>query len=338
MDSKTIQAALFHGINYSKQYLFLKTNQPLFLPKPRSIYVTPDLSCNSRCIMCRAWQDKSTALPFDIWKRFFDDVLQWCGPYVKMNISGGEILVSDIMKRCIDYSVSKLPYTGITSNGFLIDKKVAKNIISKGFSNINISLDGDTKKTAELIRGRSDALQLTKNALKYLVEEKKRQHAKTKIIVKTVIMGLNIEELPSLVRWVALLGLDGIYFQPIEPIYNSDQTLEQLQKTKLWIKPTQRNKAKHVFGELIEMKKNNYPILNDTENFMGIYKHFRLNDENGSVPFIRRTCEIDTSSIFVQHDGSIRLCPSFSPIGNIASGRLKDIMVSKYAFIQRKQI
>jgi len=286
--------------------------------------------------MCLSWLNKTKGLSFKAWKKAINNIYKDWGRYLKINISGGEVLLPGTMKKTIAYSVRKLPYTGITSNGFLVNKKVARWLISKNFSNINISFDGYTKKTVNLIRGRPFAYDKTRSAIKYLVDEKKRQKSKTRIVVKTIIMGLNYKELPNLVGWVKDIGADGIYFQPIQPIYDSKQTFNQLKKSSLWIRQNNRKKAAKVINELIKMKRLNYPILNDYDNLKLVKEYFEINPKKNSKKI--HSCFIDLESIFIFDDGKVYFCPSFPSIGNIKNRSLNNIINSDVACRQRSLI
>ncbi len=330
MDKTKLTAGVFHFTNYIKKQFYLKTSFSFFTPAPQSIYLIPGTKCNSHCIMCLNWLNKSKQIPFNIWKKVINDIEE-INRYTKINISGGEIIMPGLMQQTALYSAEKLPYTGITSNGFLVDRKMAKSLISKKFSNINISFDGITKKTVNLIRGRSFAFEKTKKAIVYLVNERNRQKSKTKIIVKTVIMGLNYKELPKLVLWLKKIGADGIYFQPIEPIYGSNQTMPELKKSSLWVKQVE------VIHKLIQMKKDGYPILNDFGHLNSIIDYF--SSKKLGINGFNNYCDIDTTSLFIVASGDVYFClDSFPPIGNVLKNSLKKIFNSKKAINQRKLI
>jgi len=289
--------------------------------------------------MCLNWLLKTKQISFKNWKKVIDNIRK-LSPYAKVNISGGEVLMPGEMLKTVNYSISQLPYTGITTNGFNVDKKMAKSLISKGFSNINISFDGNTKNTVNLIRGRSFAYKKTKDAIVFLINERNRQRSKTKIIVKSVIMGLNFRELPALVVYLKKLGIDGIYFQPISPIYGSDQTIEQLKRSSLWIKKQKFKSLKAVINRLIEMKKMDYPILNDFGHLYSIINYFDPNKIQLEIlKNINNFCDIDTTSLFIVANGNVYYClNSFPPIGNILKNSLCEIVNSKKATLQRKFI
>jgi len=325
-----------HGINWVKAKLFVLTKSILFIPFPNNIYVVPDKKCNSHCITCLSWLSKDKNMPWAVWKKTINE-LSNIFLYSKINISGGEIFYSNLLKKISYYSAKKLFYTGIVSNGFLIDKKQAKNLILKNFSNINISIDGVNEKTVNMIRGRSYAFEKSWGAIKLLIQERNKLKARTKLIVKTIIMGLNIEELPELVKKVKLIGADGIYFQPIEPIYYSNQTFDELKKTALWVK--NKTRALSSIDKLIALKKNGHAILNDFNTLEMFKQYFGLIKENSLSKKIRKSsCDIDTSNLFIFQNGDITFCPFFPSLGNIKSHKIKEIITSKMADIQRNKI
>lgn len=336
LNKTKLSAGTFHFINHLKKTLFLKTSLSFLTPTPQSVYLIPGSECNSHCIMCLNWLFKKKQIPFSIWKKVIDDINK-LSPYTKINISGGEVLIPGEMLKTVNYSISKLPYTGITSNGFFIDKKMARSLVSKGFSNINISFDGITKNTVNLIRGRSFAYDKTKKAIVFLINERNQQKSKAKIIVKTVIMGLNFKELIKLVHWIKRIGADGIYFQPIGPIYGSNKTMKELKKSSLWIKEREYTLLVNTIHKFIQMKKNGYPILNDFEHLDSIINYFDPNKVENKTH--ANYCDIDTTSLFIVANGDVHFClDSFPPIGNVLKNSLDKIMNSKKAIFQRRLI
>jgi len=335
---KKVRAIVFHGMNYIKKWIFLWSgNNPLFFPKPQIIYMTPDMRCNSRCLMCHAWKTCEKPLSFLYWKRIIDDIVSFLGPYTKVNISGGEIFYSPLMKKIIAYAIERLPYTGITSNGLLITKHLAKELIAKNFSNINISIDGNTEKTVNSVRGRNDAFERSRNAVRYLVYEKKKQHRETKIIVKAIFMGMTMKELPDLASWVHYVGADGIYIQPIQPLYYTNSSVD-IKKTMLWPHVSQKEIVKSVICRLIQMKKEGFPIMNDEESLREMYVYFGMAHKEQQQTVQKKSCTIDLTTLFIFSEGTVHFCGSFPPIGTIQKDSLRTMLYSSIAQLQRIQI
>lgn len=333
-----IHSTIWHAINYIKKVLFrlYSTNRKELLPIPSNIYIVPSRRCNAKCIMCMNWKEKKPfELPLKVWKRTIDELAR-IAPYSKINISGGETLMPGIVHDVAFYAAKKLPYTGIVTNGFLLDKKMVKKVVAAGFSNINVSVDGNTEKTVNMIRGREYAFSTTLNGMKMLVEEIKRTKSRTKVFIKPIIMGLNFRELPDLVVKVRKIGIDGVYFQPIEPIYNSRQTFEELKKTALWIQQKDKKEALEIIDTLIQMKKEGHPIVNEIANLEELKDYFELREKDMTKQL--KHCEIDLAHLFLLHDGGITFCGSYPSIGNMQKTNILDALVSPFAHLLRKRI
>lgn len=167
-------------VSYYPQYLF--GNGKIKTLKQVSIEVT--FRCNCRCKMCPLYglqveggkdlikaikEDKELTL-FEFSQLFQD--LKELGT-CSVNFTGGEaFLRKDILDitrlaRNSDMEVS------FTTNGGLISKEIAREIVDLGVNNITISLDG-TRDLHEDIRG-AKIFDKIMEAVDYIREEKKRQ-------------------------------------------------------------------------------------------------------------------------------------------------------------------
>lgn len=293
-----------------KKTIYAKTGY--FLPKPINFYVVPTLKCNARCKMCFIWAQKDPELPFKYWKNVIDQIIEWCGSAAKINIAGGEILYSKMALRLLRYSAKKSFMTGLTSNGYLIDKRMSKKLIDLNLANINISLDGINDETVNFLRGRNDFFKRTLNAIKFLVEEKNRKKSSTKIIIKTTIMGPNFKEAYGVAEMALRLGADNIYFQPVLPPFEGDWSEDQLKSSFLW--PSLSNdEVEREFHKLIEFKKKNGFILNSNLNLRNIMNYLQGNPTGNNKPY----CDIDLTTLFFEPRGAIRFCSYYQQLGNI---------------------
>lgn len=334
----SIRALCWHGINFIKKNIYSIVPLRMLCPLPTNIYIVPSQRCNAKCIMCLNWMEKNPKeLSLNTWKKTIDELAD-IAPYSKINMSGGEILLPGLLHDIAFYAVKKLPYTGIVTNGFLLDKKMIKKVIAAGFSNINVSIDGNTEKTVNMIRGREYAYTRTLTAVEALVKEIKRTKSHTKVFIKPIVMGINFHELPDLVRTAQRIGLDGVYFQPIEPIYNSKQTFIELKKSSLWIQEEDRSRAEMTINTLIDMKKKGYPIVNEIENLKELKDYFELENNSKKVKKYQKKCEIDLSNIFLLSQGEISFCGTFPPIGNMQKTSIKKALLSPFSQIMRKRI
>ncbi|MBI5356108.1 radical SAM protein [Candidatus Collierbacteria bacterium] len=306
-----INLFLYGFRNLLDKWIYLYTG--LFIPKPINFYIVPTLRCNARCKMCFIWAQKDPELTYSYWRMAINQIVGWCGPAAKINIAGGEILYSSMAFKLLQYSARKSFMTGLTSNGYLIDKKMSVKLIGLNLANINISLDGINDKTVNFLRGRSDFFEKTINAIKFLVEERNKKMSRTKIIIKTTIMGPNIKEIYGLVEMALKLGVDNVYFQPVLPPFEGNWTENQLRSSVLWPSLSE-SEVKNEFNRVIGLKKKIKGFILNSEVSLISMMNYLL-----GIPLKidHPHCEIDLTTLFFEPRGAIRFCSYYQPIGHI---------------------
>lgn len=325
----------FYGINLLKKQIYLRTGK--FLPKPINIYLQTSFRCSARCKMCFIWAQKDPELPYRYWKNTIDQIVDWCGPAVKINLTGGEVLESEMSIKVLKYIAQKTFMAGFTTNGYFIDRQKAKELIGLNLSNINVSLDGVTNKTVNFIRGRNDFFQRTKNAIEYLVDEKIKSKSKTKIIIKTLIMAPNLDEIVDVAKMTLKMGVNSIYYQPTYEPLESDWNEDQFRSSHLWPTKNLHPKINLAINQLIQLKKDGANMINSVDHLNGIRDYLlgkHVNTELGN-------CDIDLTTMMFKQKGQIHFCDLYFPIGNIKDlGRkkLQDIVRGKHVLKLRNMM
>ncbi len=100
--------------------------------------------CNLICKHCYATSDTAPAeseMSFEQGKALIDDLAEFGSPVILF--SGGEPLVREDMPDLAEYAVSKGMRAVISTNGTLIDDKMAQRLKKIGLSYVGISLDGN---------------------------------------------------------------------------------------------------------------------------------------------------------------------------------------------------
>lgn len=302
---------LYGSYNLLRKWIYLYTGQ--FIPKPINFYIVPTLKCNARCKMCFIWAQKDPELVYGYWKTAINQIIDWCGTAAKINIAGGEILYSPMAFKLLQYASQKSFMAGLTSNGYLIDKKMSARLIDLNLANINISLDGIKANTVNFLRGRDDFFERTINAIKLLIEEKHKKRSRTKIIIKTTIMGPNIKEIYGVAKMAFEYGVDNIYFQPILPPFEGNWSEGQLRSSNLWPSLSE-SEIEHEFLKLLDFKKKTKGfILNPEAGLTNIMSYLQGIPLRSDSPH----CEIDLTTLFFEPRGAIRFCSYYQPIGHI---------------------
>lgn len=323
----------FYSTNLLKKQIYLRTGK--FIPKPINVYLQTSFRCTARCKMCFIWAQKDPELPYRYWKNTIDQIVDWCGPAVKINLTGGEILESEMSYKILKYIAKKTFMAGFTTNGYFVDRQKAKELISLNLSNINVSLDGVTDKTVNFIRGKDDFFQRTRSGIEYLLDEKNKSKSKTKIIIKTLIMAPNLDEIVDVAKMTLKMGVNSIYYQPTYEPLESDWSENQFKTSHLWPNESLYPKINSVMDRLIQLKKDGASMINSVDHLNGIRDYLLGKHVNTGLG----NCDIDLTTMMFKQRGQIHFCDQYLPIGNIKDlqrKKLKDLIQGSQAVKLRK--
>ena len=281
--------------------------------KPTRIACCVTLRCNIRCRQCAIWRmPKPDELTTQEWKNVVTDLRQWIGP-CRIQFLGGETFIRKDMLEIVRHATSIDVLTSIVSNGTLITRELAKEIVDSGLSAIHISVDGIKPETHDDIRGIPGLHVKTMEGLQYLADAAK--DSGMSVCMATVIMKRNMHELASLVELAGKMGLDKVIFNPLGPTIDSDP--DWYKKTDLWFDDL--TEIKKVLDELKAMRKKGARILNPPEQFDEMKKYFA-----DPVDIMKGRCMVGITNLGVTCDGFIHTCFKMPPLGNV-----REIMPSK---------
>lgn len=160
-------------------------------PRPVVVWAVTR-ACNLKCVHCYAAATAGPAegeLSHAEGLNLLDDLKQFNVPAVLF--SGGEPLSRPDTLMLIGYAQSiGLPCT-LSTNGVLIDERMADRLAHIGLRYVGISLDG-TRATHDKLRGVQGAFDATTNAIKYL------RNSGVKVGVRYTITALNFDQLDSI--------------------------------------------------------------------------------------------------------------------------------------------
>jgi len=269
---------------------------------------------------------KTEELATEEWKKTIYDLRKWLGSY-RVQFAGGETFVRKDIIEIIKFATENNVLTGVVTNGTMITKELAKEIVNSGLGYIHISVDGINANTHDYIRGIPGIYARTMAGVEYLLEAGKGSGMS--VCIATVIMKRNMYELVDLVHWVEKKGLDGIIFNPLGPTIDSDP--EWYKKTELWFDdPNEINK---ILDKLIELKKKGAKILNPPEQFEEMKKYFERPDL-----LMRDKCMVGITNLGITADGYIHTCFKMPSLGNVREITPKEAWNSYKAKEVRKRI
>ena len=155
-------------------YDYVKKNDGKVGTKTRGIDLNLNNACNLRCKYCFTNSPKGDHVKDRLSKEAVADLANQADDlgYFEFDIQGGELLLRpDILFETLEAIKPERFYLYLTTNGYYLDKKMAKKLADYQVSRVSVSIDSMEEKIHDEIRGRKDswrraieALENVKNA------------------------------------------------------------------------------------------------------------------------------------------------------------------------------
>jgi len=338
--------AAANGLSLVRQNVHVRTG--MRVSRPNMIYVMINNICNLRCKYCDIWKNKGEGdLGKDEWIRAFDELLSWT-PRPKLNISGGEPFLRKDIFDILQFTVDKGAVVGVVTNGWAMTPKMAPRVVELGLSNLNISIDSLDSEVSDFMRGRGGHTTRVIESIRRVMQEIRRQGSDMKVYLKTVVAGPNAESLVPLVEFAEEEGITGVTFQPLEAVFSrkEDHGDEWHLHTPLW--PDDPGPLAGAAEKLVEMKKRGAPITNPISHLESwpAYFHDPIEGVGGQIGGDdididgeqHVPCRVGHSHLYINANGTFKLCWSFDVIGNVVEDSIPEVWVSDEAERQRELI
>ena len=227
--------------------------------------------CNLRCVHCYAqskdieYEDELTT---EQGKELIDDLAEFGSPVILF--SGGEPTMRKDLPELAEYAKSKGMRAVISTNGTLIDEKMAKVLKKIGLSYVGISLDG-VKETNDKFRGVPGAFDAAMDGLRNCMKED------IKVGLRFTINKKNVVDIPAIFDIIEEEGIPRVCFYHLvyagrgTKLVEDDLTHEESRKVLDLI--MDRTKALHDKGMPVE-------VLTVDNHCDGPYVYLRLLKEN----------------------------------------------------------
>src|SRR6202140_1557090 len=148
MDTVQVTGLQMHSTNGEQHSAQVTKN------KPRLIFWELTKGCNLRCIHCRASATELSS-PSDLStvaaKAIINQIAEVSKPILVL--SGGEPLFRSDIFELARYGTDKGLRVALATNGTLVSKDVARQIVDSGVQRVAISLDGADEITHDTFRG-----------------------------------------------------------------------------------------------------------------------------------------------------------------------------------------
>lgn len=219
-------------------------------PKPFSVELLLTSQCNLRCKMCDIWRVKEQnqmiykeELSKEEFIMLFDE-LCFLGTN-RISISGGEPLLRGDVFDIIREAKKNDFYVDMNSNGTLISKSKAIDLVNSGLDNITISLDSPRPEIHDYIRGEEGCWIKTVQGLHNLKEAKERFKVNTpSVTINFLLSRITHPYLENMIELKDILGYDDLN---LLLVIRKSQTADELLMTK--------DDLRSIYSRLDDLKK-----------------------------------------------------------------------------------
>jgi MoaA/NifB/PqqE/SkfB family radical SAM enzyme len=242
-------------------------------------------------------------------------------------LTGGEPFLRKDIFEVIGHAVSLGLNAEVVTNGSLIDASLAKKIIASGLKNIAVSLDGAGGATHDFIRGVPGAFDRAVQALRYLVEEKKRSGSGPQISIWTTIMKENVGELSAVIPLAVSIGVECLVYHPV--VVCQDDMQNTIADGHFWITRNDMAVLEEQIKAIAAYQKERglVAFLHDPFMWTDYFKGTLTRDKWTCHPYV---------FVDIGPDGEVRSCgPSF---GNIKKMSLDDCLKTPEADRARERM
>jgi len=221
---------------------------------------------------------------------------------------------------CIKLAKSWELKTHVTSNGQIINKKIAEELVLSGLNYLQISLDGFKEKTNDAIRGKGTYKKAIKS-IKEIKLAKEKLNSDLKLSLTTVVTDENIDELLDIVKVAEDFGLNEVSFNPynLDTSYMKDKNYEN---SEFWVKGKNIEKLKQVCNELIQIKKNKGIVGSSFFMLRTMPEYFEKKSK-----FRKGICLAGFSYIYIKPNGDVDVCGK-GPSLNVRNKSIRSIWYS----------
>lgn len=286
------------------------------LAGPLAVHLEVMAACNLTCTHCFAGElpRHEERLNLDEIQMVFED-MAGMGSY-RLGLTGGEPLmrreIFDIMDMATDVGL----HPCITTNALLITEEIAKEFGKRDLVWLNVSLDGATSATNDLVRGKG-TFDRVLDKLKILAD-----HAR--FTLAFTIMQTNVEEIEACAALAYEVGASTAVFRPLYPVGIAREHLDQLMPTF-----EQYNEALNVLAGL-DVDGHHQPDLRSIDPFS---PHHR--EEGQAVTYGNHGCGAGNLVCSVSVSGDVNPCSFLGSdfvAANVRDQPLSEIWRSSHQF------
>ena len=285
--------------------------------------------CNLRCNICETWEENPNVkeeLTLNELKNVIKEIGDW-DKKINISFAGGEPLIrKDDLVECIRYAKSLGLTTHLTTNGTLINKKVAEELVDCGLDYLQISLDSLNRNINDYIRDKG-AYEKAMKATKIILKILKKKRNNLKFSFTTVITDKNLDDILRIYWFVKKNGMHEVSYNPfnIDTSYFKNKSYEN----PFWVSEKNLNKLKRICKKLIKLKNKGGKIGTPSIFLELIPKYFKEKEK-----FRDGFCMAGYAYMYIKPNGDVDVCGK-GPSLNVRKYSIKKIWYSLAFFKTR---
>lgn len=298
------------------------------LINPKSISVEISDTCNLQCRICNQWKEKNKIekLKFKHLKKLINEMSEFFNDTV-LEFSGPEPLTNQkLLFQALEYAKNKHVKTAISTNGSLISKKIAVQLINCNPEHISISLDSHEPSVQEYIRNCKGLFNRNIESINNLIEAKKELDSKTVVSVTCTITDYNVKSLLEVYNLCKSLNTDSINYNAYV-IDNSyfNKGIPDYENNEFWVKKENIPGFKKNITSIIKLsKENKKPKIATSEEILKEIPNYFQKKEL----FHKGICKAGLNYFHITNFGEITICGK-GPHLNIKDYKLRNVLRSE---------
>jgi len=300
------------------------------LSKPTSIHFSITQKCTLSCKHCDIWKNGKSIrkeLNTEEIKNIISNLRSWLGPY-HINFAGGEPFVRKDIIDIIEFCSNNKINTSVTTNATMIDKNMAKKILDSGLDVINISLDSLKPEFHDYTRDKKGTFNKVMDAIEHLNTDDRKMC----IVIATVLMKQNCQEIEDMLRFIEQKKLNGMILQPLFHNFGTDYGTGWYEKNQFW--PDKPEIIEKALNTLIDIKKKGgSPLINPIKQLELLKTYFKNPNHKTNLK-----CTVGLKNLCINEYGEALLCFWLPVVGNLLKENPQGIWKSIESKRRRIQI
>jgi radical SAM protein with 4Fe4S-binding SPASM domain len=278
-------------------------------PLPKELQVEVTGACNLRCRMCLvryspAVGRKEGALSYEDFLALVDGLPE----LRKLTLQGlGEPLLSPHLLDMVRHAAARGIEVGFNSNGTLLTRGIADELVAAGLGWLHVSLDGATAATYEEVRHGTDFRarpgqfdRVVSNLRGLVAARDGRERPRIQLVF--VAMRRNVGELPALVELAADVGVDSIWVQNLSHDFGDTGSSEAYSPMRAYVD------EEALFGEHDQQGDASFAAAARRAAELGLELRLPRLEEPGPREHEPRGCSWPWDSAYVTHRGEVQPC------------------------------